>query len=144
MKLDDLLGLIPKQWHEAFLRFIDTGDADEGFLAYLDSDTQAQEAVERAIEAQAKAFEGLAKVLASSGSPAGAKTTTEEQAELVSAQMAHALEGALELPQEERHAALQLAASVLRVDLGRPQRRELESLTEDLKNTVAALAVSDY
>ena len=53
MKLDNLLNLVDKRWQEAFLRFVETGEAQKEFLAYLDKDDSAQKAVDEAFTAQA-------------------------------------------------------------------------------------------
>jgi hypothetical protein len=63
MRLDDLLRNVERQWHSEFLRFIETGDASDAFLEYLDRDQRGQQAVEMAFNSQAAAFEGLAEEL---------------------------------------------------------------------------------
>ena len=68
MRVEDLKARLPEKWQDAFVRFVQTGEADEAFLRFLDGSTDAQEAVEEAFTAQAKAFERFAKEL--QGSPA--------------------------------------------------------------------------
>jgi hypothetical protein len=55
-------GLQPR-WHEDFSRFIETGEASEEFLNFLDHDEPCQKAVKAAFTKQAKAFENLARAL---------------------------------------------------------------------------------
>jgi hypothetical protein len=51
-----ILELVEPRFHEAFRRFIDSGDLDPDFEAYLDSDERCQRAVDLAAEAQLKAL----------------------------------------------------------------------------------------
>lgn len=55
--LTDLLGGIEEKWHSEFERFVETGEADDEFLNYLDGDKTAQHAVEIAFKRQAAKFE---------------------------------------------------------------------------------------
>jgi hypothetical protein len=54
MFFSDLLPQIEPKWHEAFVRFIETGEASEGFLTYLNSDQNCQKAMERLLAAHVK------------------------------------------------------------------------------------------
>jgi hypothetical protein len=56
--MDELLQLVDLKWHVAFREFIRSGTASEEFLAYLESDENCQEAVDRAIDQLAEIFEG--------------------------------------------------------------------------------------
>ena len=62
-ELQEILWLIEKKWHSDFLKFIETGEASEEFLNYLDSNSDAQRAVGLIMTAQARAFEYIGKVL---------------------------------------------------------------------------------
>jgi hypothetical protein len=59
----DLLKLVEGQWQETFSRFIETGEAPQEFLDYMDSDPNCQRAVELAFSTQAEAFESVARNL---------------------------------------------------------------------------------
>jgi hypothetical protein len=61
--LEDLEEMVAPQWRSAFLRFVETGEAEEDFLDFLDRDEQCQRAVEQAFDRQAKGFEGMAAEL---------------------------------------------------------------------------------
>jgi hypothetical protein len=61
--LTDLLDSVDEQWRSEFERFVETGEADDAFLTYLDQDEGAQQAVEAAFKRQAAKFEGLAAEL---------------------------------------------------------------------------------
>ena len=54
MFFSDLLPQIDPKWHEAFVRFIETGEASDGFLTYLNSDQNCQKAMERLLAAHVK------------------------------------------------------------------------------------------
>lgn len=132
MKLNDLLKLVEPEWHAAFLQFIETGGTDESFLAHLDQDEGCQQAVERAFTAQAASFEDFARALDAT------EPTPQERAANVSASMAVAFEGALELSPEERRDAAQKAAAALKAAIGPEQRKQLMSLVEDIEREVSA------
>jgi uncharacterized protein YdbL (DUF1318 family) len=55
--------LVSAEWHDEFRHFVDTGQASNEFLAYLDEDADCQAAVDLVIDAQAEAFQKLAEVL---------------------------------------------------------------------------------
>lgn len=133
MKLDELAKLVNPHWQGAFLRFIESGEAEEDFLAYLDQDEDCQKAVDLAFTAQAATFEDFARALSSAET-----TTPEERAAKVSATMAFALEEALDLPPEERTAAIQKAASTLKSAIKPERRKELRSLVKEIETGVAA------
>jgi hypothetical protein len=54
MYFSDLLPQIEPKWHEAFVRFIETGEASAEFLTYLNSDQGCQKAMERLLTAHVK------------------------------------------------------------------------------------------
>ena len=58
MNLEKLLTNIDENWRLNSITFVQTGDASQEFLAYLDNDHGAQAAVEEAFTAQAQVFEG--------------------------------------------------------------------------------------
>ena len=61
--LSDLLNEVDEQWHAEFEQFVETGEANDAFLSYLDQNERAQHAVEVAFERQAAKFEELAREL---------------------------------------------------------------------------------
>lgn len=58
--------LVQPAYREDFLRFVETGEADDSFFDYLEKDEDAQKAVDIVYERQVKAFETLAKLLSES------------------------------------------------------------------------------
>lgn len=57
------LELVKPEYHAAFKKFTETGEADEFFGKYLDNDVQAQEAVDMVFTNQAREFMDLGKLL---------------------------------------------------------------------------------
>ena len=119
MKLETLLTHVEPQWKGAFVRFVETGEAGEGFLAYLDQDASAQHAVEMAFEAQANAFENLAEELKKT-QPAeemGVVAGIAEPLEAVSAKVAAAVTDVSQLAPEDRREAVERTLATLKTSL---------------------------
>jgi len=55
MLLSDVLTQIRIEWHLAFVKFVETGEASVEFLAYVDADERCQDALERIFKAHAEA-----------------------------------------------------------------------------------------
>src|SRR5712664_146200 len=102
MKIEDLLKNVDSKWHGDFLRFVETGEAGEQFLDYLNHDEGGQQAVEVAFNAQAQAFQGLAEELRN---PAQHVRISTEPLIAASARMAEAVEVVLRLSPEQRNEA---------------------------------------
>lgn len=62
-ELQEILWLIEQKWHSDLLKFIETGEASDEFLDYMDSNPDAQRAVGLVISAQIRAFEYVGKTL---------------------------------------------------------------------------------
>jgi hypothetical protein len=110
MKLETLVGNIGQNWRRDFIAFVQTGDASPEFLTYLDGSPEAQAAVEQAFTAQARAFEGLAQLVKTSGPTVPETPSTSEG---VSTAVARAVERIADLPGEERANAVAVAARTL-------------------------------
>src|SRR5688500_16023424 len=110
---DELLPLIEYRWREAFLQFIESGEADESFLQYLDQDADCQRAVELAFTRQAQAFQAFAQVLKSEESPPSQPASVRLSPDEVSACLVVGLEGVLELPKHTRMQVLRRAVGTL-------------------------------
>jgi len=134
MKTKELLKLVEPRWHQEFLRFIDSGDASEGFLAYVDGDADAQIAVEKAFDAQAKAFEELASSLASA-LPSNVSRDIEDKkrATTASANMTKAVKQVLALSPREQQGVLQKLRSAL-TRLGPQSRTRLQDLAKSFSS----------
>src|SRR5258708_9483405 len=129
MKIEDLLKNVDNKWHGDFLRFVETGEAGEQFLDYLNHDESGQQAVEMAFNAQAQAFQGLAEELRNP--PQQIRNSTEPLI-AASAKMAEPVGVVLPLSPEQRTQALQKTASVLKASLRPEQQSTARSLVRNL------------
>ena len=68
MSLKNIAREIPPKWQTDFTRFVETGEASQAFLDFLDEDNGCQTAVDRAFTEQAAGFKKLAKILGPLGS----------------------------------------------------------------------------
>ncbi|MGC2695539.1 MAG: hypothetical protein WA738_07090 [Candidatus Angelobacter sp.] len=127
MNLNDLLGHVDEKWQKDFLRFIDTGEADDAFLTYLNHDTRGQQAVEMAFNAHAQAIQGLAEELKK---PPLADEITIDPAATASKKLVHAVEGVLELAPEQRNMVVKEAASNLLSSAPPSRQQEVEAVAQ--------------
>ncbi|MGR3295395.1 MAG: hypothetical protein ACUZ8A_04095 [Candidatus Bathyanammoxibius sp.] len=58
-----ILSLVPQEWQESFLLFVETGEAKSEFLAFLVENEDCQNAVDQVFAVQSKAFEEFARFL---------------------------------------------------------------------------------
>lgn len=126
MEDTEVLALIPKHWHDEFRKFIDTGDADDAFLAFLDNDENGQRAVEAAFSARVGVFEEFAQTLRP-------ELLVERRPDpaLLSAQMKNVLETTVSLPpQQRRDVIADMFAAVRR--MSEPDKREVRAIGKEL------------
>jgi hypothetical protein len=135
MKLENALNLIDPRWRSDYLHFIETGEAPKEFLSYIDQDSGAQEAVEMAFNAQAEAFEGLARELR--GISSQGETASVPTSSTASDKLAQAFEIVSQLPKEERTVVVANAASTLGRVLQPEQQRTAHSVAQKLENALA-------
>lgn len=129
--LEELVNLVQAEWREEFRRFIETGDASESFLAFLDTDVQCQKLIERAFALQLADLDDFANAL--DGRREDAKDIRDvRRAESVSASMALAFEDALEIPAAQRPNVVRRAVDALTRSI-RPERQpELKAVVSEL------------
>lgn len=137
--LETVLQQIEPQWRKEFRRFVDTGDASDEFLAYLDNSEEGKRAVEVAFNAQADALTGLADALRSLQTENVAAQTVKP-AEAASAKVTQAVEELLQLPPEEGQQAVKQAATVLSGSLRHEEQLRLKSVAQTLGNALAKVA----
>lgn len=136
MKFEELLTHIKPEWQDSFLRFIDTGEASDKFLEYLELDDEAQKAVEIAFKTQARAFEELAGELRKTRAEVGKPQESELEAndvDVLSAEFADAMEKISELSAEERTEVIHRTASALRAS---PKHAALRSAVQTLEKAL--------
>jgi hypothetical protein len=133
LNLQDLLGHVDKKWRKDFVRFIDTGEAGDEFLDYLNHDSGGQQAVEMAFTAHANSIQGLAEEL--KNAPAVGESV-QSPAHSISNNFAQAIEGVLELAPEQQARAVQEATSSL-LHVARPGRqREIAAVADAFKQNL--------
>jgi len=135
MKLENALAQVDPRWHKEFLSFIDTGEAPEEFLTYLDHDKNGQAAVEMAFNAQADAFHGLAEELKKPG-PIAAEPTLSTEPAIASNSLAHAVGMIAQLTPEQRNEAVTHTLSVLGTSLEPEQKKSAYSVIERLNSAL--------
>jgi hypothetical protein len=140
--LESVLQQIKPQWREEFRRFVDTGDASDEFLAYLDNSEEGKHAVELAFNAQADALTGLADALKSLQTE-NVVTQTVKPADAASAKVTEAVEGLLQLPPEEGQQAVEQAATVLGASLRHEEQLRLQAVAQTLGSALAKVAVNE-
>lgn len=139
MIFEDALQKIDPARQKQFLHFIETGEAEDEFLTYLDSNSQAQQAVEMTFNAQAQAFQGLAAEL--KRSPLSAKSLSEVEPVLVASdRMTEAVGVVLQLPADKRKEAMRIAVSNLRTSLRPDQQRAILSVVRSLDDDMSSVA----
>jgi len=111
MKLEEILERIPPRWQGQFVEFVQSGEASDEFLAFLDSSREGQAAVEQAFTAQASTLESFAKKLQQLEPM---QVGTVAAAEYASGQLVRSVRQAAELPREKRELVTAQAADTLR------------------------------
>src|SRR5262245_3553657 len=84
VKLEEILAHVEPDRRPAFLTFVATGEADEGFLQFLERDERAQQAVEIAFRAQAEALQRVGRALADAAVELGCEPGRESAGESLS------------------------------------------------------------
>ncbi len=136
MNKESLAEKVPARWREAFLRFIDTGEAEDEFLDYLDNDPVCQAAVEEAFTAQAAAFEQLAGIL--NGSAEEQELGAYNLSDLLSDELARTIRATVEqLPDSELHAVAEKTAASIAEMAQEAQR--MKKLVAELDEEVAGI-----
>lgn len=141
MKTAEYLRNVKPEWQAAFVRFVETGEAEEDFLNYLNSDEGAQQAVEAAFSAQAEAFQSMADEFKrnESSSESESGDSPLDCKPLIEGDMEKAVEEILllspaRISPTQRFEVVHRTASALRASL-RPEQQELlvETLTKAVR-----------
>ncbi len=139
--LETVAEKIKPEWQNEFRRFVNSGDATDEFLAYLDSSEEGKKAVEQAFNAQADALTGLAGALRSLQTES-IGTGMAKPAEAASVKVSEAIEGLLQLPPELGKRAVEKAASALGASLPQDQHSRLQAVAQTLSNALGNVAVN--
>ena len=131
--IETLQKLVAQEWQSEFARFVETGDADERFLHYLDTDEKGKQAVEAAFNAQADALEGLAQALRN-------PVLEERRPDAPAFKMAEAVEDVMQLPEDQGDRAVEEAAVALGASVGQQNRPRLRSIIRNLEDAVGKVS----
>ncbi len=138
--LADLLDSMD-QWRSEFERFVETGEADDDFLSYLDQNEDAQMAVEVAFKRQAAKFEGLASEL-----KRRQDQSITGESHLVAAlsstpvKVAAVLEDALQAPSAERDQVVAASTAALAASMPAEDAAVVKQVAQSLESCLAKVA----
>ncbi len=139
MAQENYLNMVRQDWRDAFLQFTETGQAAPEFLKYLETDPQAQKAVEMAFDQQAQAFEAVAQDLKNPAARAAAVSANVTVGAEVPGKIIAAVEGALKVPESQRNKMIQDTAAALVVSVQPTQRHALRELVDSLGSNLDKL-----
>ena len=142
--LKDLMDNIDIRWYSEFVCFVETGEANEAFLAYLDENESAQMAVEGAFKRQAAKFEELAMELkrrhvqsnpteAHASASASATSTTPTR-------LAEVVENALQATSSERADVVATGTAALAASMPAEDAAVVKQVTKSLESSLAKVA----
>lgn len=127
-------GVIP-EWRSEFQRFVETGEAQEAFLNYLNQDAAAQDAVEKAFNHQVEQFEGLAAELKKrqqSDSPVVIQSATPTK-------LANVVEVVMQTPREQREEVVETSTAQLVASMPIEERKVLEQIARSIDSNLSKL-----
>jgi hypothetical protein len=140
--LADLLEGVAPQWRQAFQHFVETGEAEDDFLNYLNEDERGQQAVEMAFNRQAAGFEGLAAELKTTSVPNRQREAEplKTAAAAISTRIAAVVEVALRAPSAQRDELVEKSAAELAASMPLEERNALQEVVRSLDDKLAKVA----
>ena len=142
--LQDLMDNVDTRWHSEFVCFVETGEANDAFLAYLDENESAQMAVEGAFKRQAAKFEELAteikrRQVPSSTLEAHAASATSATS-TTSTRLAEVVENALQATSSERAGVVATGTAALAASMPAEDAAVVTQVARSLENSLARVA----
>jgi len=140
--LTRLIESVAPKWRSAFQQFVETGEADEAFLSYLNEDTSAQDAVEKAFNHQVSQFEGLAAELKKRRTP----ESQEEEAvpSLTSTKLAAVVEVVMQTPREQREEVVKTRTAEFAASVPIEDRNVLTQVARSLESNLSKLGDASH
>jgi len=138
--LTDLLDTIDVQWRSEFARFVETGEADDGLLTYLDENEGAQKAVERAFNHQASKFVNLAAELHRRQDQNVATASSVSASSTTPTKIAAVVEGALQATTQERAKVVAASTAALVASMPAEEAAVVKQVARSLENDLAKVA----
>ena len=138
--LRKLLTNIEPQWHAEFEHFVETGEANDAFLAYLDQNETAQMAVEGAFKQQAAKFEELAEALKQRHELTAQKSPVSAAASTTPTKVATIIEGALQASSKQRAQVVAKSTAALAASMPADEAEVVKAVAESLESSIAEVA----
>ena len=138
--LTRLIESVAPKWRSAFQQFVETGEADEAFLTYLNQDTSAQDAVEKAFNHQVSQFEGLAAELKKRRAP----ESQEAMPSLTSTKLAAVVEVVMQTPREQQDEVVKTRTAEFAASVPIEDRNVLTQVARSLDSNLSKLAEASH
>ena len=134
--LTKLMEGVAPEWCSEFQRFVETGEAQEAFLNYLNQDPAAQDAVEKAFNHQVEQFEGLAAEL---------KKRQQSDSSIVvqsatPTKLANVVEVVMQTPKDQREEVVETSTAQLVASTSIEERKVLEQIARSIDSNLSKLA----
>src|SRR5262245_40804833 len=107
MSIAEAVKLVDPKWQAEFRKFVDSGDASDGFFEFLDTNKACQKAVDMVLKRKSEGLERVSDLLRSEELTARPRPVMEKKSE----QLAQALGIAARLPADERRKVVQDAVA---------------------------------
>ena len=136
MHLTDALALVDPKWARDFVSFVETGEASDEFIAFLDTSKECQRAVDMVLEQESGKVARVAQLLRepSPRSQAASKSMGPAVTAAQSAIIAEVLGAALALPAEQRTEVIKEAVATMQSES--KDRRALQSMVTEMAQQV--------
>jgi hypothetical protein len=136
MHLTDALALVDPKWARDFVSFVETGEASDEFIAFLDTSKECQRAVDMVLEQESGKVARVAQLLREPAPRSQAASASFAHAATAqpSALIAEALGAALALPAEQRTEVIKKAVAT--VQNGSRDREALQSMVTEMAHQV--------
>jgi len=135
----DLIDNVAPEWRIEFERFIESGEAEEAFLTYLNQDTGAQAAVEEAFNRQAAQFESLAADLKKQQGAKASESASSFGRSSTSSKLAAVVDAAIHTPKEQREEVVNTSTAELAASVPLEERKVLKEVVRSLDDNLAKL-----
>ena len=138
--LQDLMDNVDIRWHSEFVCFVETGEANDAFLAYLDENESAQMAVEGAFKRQAAKFEELATEIKRRQVPSTPEAHAASATSTTSTRLAEVVENALQATSSERAGVVATGTAALAASMPAEDAAVVTQVARSLENSLAKVA----
>ena len=138
MHLTDALALVDPKWARDFVSFVETGEASDEFIAFLDTSKECQRAVDMVLEQESGKVARVAQLLREPATRSQAVSPASRPLAAVtapqSALIAEALGAALALPAEQRTEVIKKAVATMQTES--KDKKALQSMVTEMAQQV--------